>query len=354
MPSLTPILTPIFNFNLFLPSIFSFLFRLISLMCLAMARRQRFHTPTATYHVMLRGNDAQDIFFSDADRVKMCLLLQQGVERFSHCVEAFCFMSNHVHLAIRVAETSISRIMHHLAFRYTQYINRLYGRIGHLFQGRFKSVLVDDEDYLKELIRYIHLNPVRAKLTTLPQQYIWSSHRAYLGSAEFCWLTKDRVLQKFDCSKKDTANFEKYVLQGIGVETNYDFKSGSISGMVGNKEFVEEILRSTFVKRMEIKLPDLITKVCEVCDLSKEELCSPGKTQKYSQARALLSFFVREIDSISLVDLAQALSRDTSSLAKLAGRFEVKIATNPLTLEKVDILRRWVKEHYQKMPKCQA
>lgn len=107
-----------------------------------MARRPRFHTPTATYHIMLRGNDGQAIFFSEGDKVRMCLLMQQGVERFGHSIEAFCFMSNHIHLAVRVAEISISRIVHHLAFRYTRYINRLYERVGHLFQGRFKSVLV--------------------------------------------------------------------------------------------------------------------------------------------------------------------------------------------------------------------
>lgn len=130
---------------------------------------------------MLRGNDGQPIFFSEADKSRMCLLLQQGVERFGHSIEAFCFMSNHIHLAVRVSENSISRIIHHLAFRFTRYINRHYKRVGHLFQGRFKSVLVDDDDYLKELIRYIHLNPVRAGGVADPQYYVWSSHRAYMG-----------------------------------------------------------------------------------------------------------------------------------------------------------------------------
>ena len=128
----------------------------------------------------------------------MSLLIQKGIERFGHSIEAFCFMSNHIHLAVRMTLTNISRIMQHLAFCYTRYFNRQYKRIGHLFQGRFKSVLVDEEQYLREPIRYIHLNPVRAKLESLPQQYRWSSHNAYMGSDEFYWLTKDRVLMKFD------------------------------------------------------------------------------------------------------------------------------------------------------------
>ena len=96
----------------------------------------------------------------------------------------------------------------------------MYKRIGHLFQGRFKSILVDDEDYLKELIRYIHLNPVRAKLVSDPQQYFWSSHKAYLELDEFSWLTKERLLKKFDnVPKLAIGSYEKYILKGIGVET---------------------------------------------------------------------------------------------------------------------------------------
>ena len=162
-----------------------------------MARRIRFQTPASTYHVMLRGNDGQPIFFSEGDKVKLCLFIQQGVERFDHTIEAFCFMSNHIHLALRVFDTSISRIVHHLAFRFAQFVNRKYKRIGHLFQGRFKSILVDDATYLKELIRYIHLNPVRAGMVTDPRDYLWSSHNAYIGLGEFVWLSKERACKGF-------------------------------------------------------------------------------------------------------------------------------------------------------------
>ena len=106
-----------------------------------MARRLRFHLPSAIYHIMLRGNDGQPIFFCDEDRCRMCLLMQEGIERFGHIIHSFCFMTNHIHLAVQVGETSISRIMQNLAFRYTRYINRKYNRIGHLFQGRFKSII---------------------------------------------------------------------------------------------------------------------------------------------------------------------------------------------------------------------
>ena len=94
----------------------------------------------------------------------MCFLLQEGVQRFGHKIHAFCFMKNHVHFAIQVDKISISRIIQNLAFRYTRYINRKYGRIGHLFQGRFKSIIVQGSLYFNRLIKYIHLNPNRAYL----------------------------------------------------------------------------------------------------------------------------------------------------------------------------------------------
>ncbi len=313
-----------------------------------MARRHRFHTPTAMYHVMLRGNDKQPIFFSEGDKSRMCLLMQQGVERFGHTIEAFCFMSNHIHLAIQVADISISRIMQHLAFRYTRHINRKYKRVGHLFQGRFKSILVDDEDYHKELIRYIHLNPVRAKLVTHPQQYAWSSHRAYMELDELNWLTKGRVLKKFNFNGTNAVkNYESYVLQGIGVEAEFDFKSGCDAGIIGNQEFIEEIMiTASLAKPQKIELADLVTKVCEINNITREQLTMPGKHAKNSFARALLAFFVREIDYLSLASLSNILGRDLSTLSQLASRFEIKTADDPVAAKNVEEMRLWLQNPF--------
>lgn len=322
-----------------------------------MARRPRLHLPTAVYHVMLRGNDGQTIFFSDGDRSRMCLLLQQGVERFGHSVEAFCFMSNHIHLAVRVADISISQIMHHLAFRYTRYINRLYKRIGHLFQGRFKSIMVEDGDYLKDLIRYIHLNPVRAGMVSDPQYYRWSSHRPYMELDEFVWLSKDRVLKKFHLEKESAlSNYEKYILKGIGVETEFDFKSGCENGMLGDSEFINETLTKTSLEiERKIELKDLITKVCQMHNLTPDELCSFGKHARLSRARALLALLVREINYLSLENLGQLLKRDPSGLTKLANRLEIKAFKDLQIAKDLQEIRLWLSEaKVGKMSECQA
>ena len=133
-----------------------------------MARKPRVHVPGGIYHVMLRGNGGQDIFFEPEDRGEIYRLLGEGTARFEYRVHAYCLMSNHLHLAVEVGRIPLSRGMQNLAFRYTRWINRREKRMGHLFQGRYRALLVDRDAYLLELVRYIHLNPVRAGLVEEP------------------------------------------------------------------------------------------------------------------------------------------------------------------------------------------
>ena len=311
-----------------------------------MGRRQRFHAPAATYHVMLRGNDKQPIFFSNGDRARMCLLLQEGTERFGHQILAFCFMTNHIHLAIRVKEVSISRVMQHLAFRYTRYINRRMNRIGHLFQGRFKSVLVDETRYLKELVRYIHLNPIRAGLVKYPEEYLWASHRAYMMSDEFTWLTKDCLLRCFDDNRHEAiALYHEYILKGIGMQSNLDFKVGLQEGILGDEEFIDEIIENIdLMPKRKIELSDLVTKACERYHLTENDLCAPGKHQMPSQVRALLALAVRERSNLPLEQLARFLKREASGLTKLANRLEKKCLESEAIATEVKEFRRLILE----------
>ena len=159
-----------------------------------MPRKPRLHYPGALYHVILRGNARQDIFFEDQDRYRLYLLLQEGVERFGHRILAFCLMTNHIHLAIQVGNVPLSRILQNLSFRYTRWVNWRQDRVGHLFQGRYKAFVVDAEPYLLELVAYLHLNPVRVGMASDAADYPWSSHRAYLGRELLPWLDSDFVL----------------------------------------------------------------------------------------------------------------------------------------------------------------
>ena len=126
-----------------------------------MARKPRIHLPGGVYHVMLRGNGGQAISSGDEDYAYLYRLFDEGTQRFGYRVHAFCCMPNHLHLAVQVGEIPLSRALQNVAFRYTRWINRRTQRIGHLFQGRYKALLVEKDAYLVELSRYIHLNPVR-------------------------------------------------------------------------------------------------------------------------------------------------------------------------------------------------
>jgi putative transposase len=319
-----------------------------------MARKKRFHLPTAVYHVMLRGNDGQNIFFSDQDRCRMCLLMQEGIERFGHRIHAFCFMSNHIHLAIQVGDINISRVMQNLAFRYTRYINETYGRVGHLFQGRFKSVLVDLNTYFHELIRYIHLNPVRAGLSKQPENYRWSSHPVFLSLEEIPWVTSDPSLKIFgDDRKKAIGRFHEFVLKGIDLPPCLDFKSGLRGGVMGDEKFLETIVdREGISQKPEVTLADLIAKVCDRYNLSENILCSQEQTRSVSHARAMLALYVREAKTLCIEDLAQFLKREASGLSKLANRLHAKSRTSHAVASEILELKMWAENFV--MSDCQA
>jgi len=158
-----------------------------------MARKPRVHYSGAYYHVMLRGNGGMQIFHDLADRETFLDLLQESISRFECRIHAFCLMTNHVHIAIQVSDISLSKIVQNISFRYTRFFNKKAKRIGHLFQGRYKALLVDADNYLLQLIRYIHLNPLRANMVANLLDYPWSSHFAYLGKLKIHWLTTQSV-----------------------------------------------------------------------------------------------------------------------------------------------------------------
>ncbi len=166
-----------------------------------MGRKLRIYYPGAYYHVMLRGNFGEQIFYTEDDRKYLYSLLSEGVERYNYQVHAFCLMTNHIHLVIEVGSTPLSKIIQNIASRYAKRINFHLNRRGHLFQGRHLALLIDVDSYLLSVVRYIHLNPVEAAMIGNPDFYPWSSHRAYLGLARIPWLTTDFVLRYFSSEK---------------------------------------------------------------------------------------------------------------------------------------------------------
>jgi len=211
-----------------------------------MARPLRIEYPGAVYHVTARGNVGQAIFLDDEDRKSFLLILGSVVERFNWLCHAYCLMTNHYHLLIETPDANLSQGMRQLNGVYTQAFNRRHDRVGHVLQGRFKSVLIEKESYMLEVARYVVLNPVRAKLVLNPRYWRWCSYAATAGqrvAPEF--LTTDWLLQQFD-AKKDVAQraYRQFVAEGKGVSLWGELQGGILLGSGGFIKRIAPILRS--------------------------------------------------------------------------------------------------------------
>ncbi len=307
-----------------------------------MARKPRIHYPGAFYHVILRGNGGQKIFYSTADRTKFYLLLQEGIERFGHRIHCFCLMTNHIHLVVQVSAVPLSKIMQNITFRYTRHINARKKRIGHLFQGRYKSILIDADTYLLELVRYIHNNPLRAKITKTADQYKFSSHHAYLGKENLTWLTTDLVLGQFAEKKKRAIKlYHDFVLKGGDEDHRQEFYQGTAEGRIlGDDHFCENVLAKAAEKyNRKLSLKDVIAAVCRTYNITNETIAAPGKSKPASEARAVAALLVQENDSLKLTALGDFLNRDLATLSQAANRLRKRVAKDNMLLSKIKLIR---------------
>lgn len=163
-----------------------------------MARPLRIEFPGAVYHVTSRGNERRPLFRTNHDRRQFLDFLAQAAKRFGWSITAWVLMTNHFHLVIQTPQPNLSRGMQWLNGRYAGWFNRRYKRSGHLFAGRFKAIIVDKETYFQEVLRYVVLNPVRAKMVRRPEDFLWSSYRATVGlDSAPEWLDLDAALGAF-------------------------------------------------------------------------------------------------------------------------------------------------------------
>ncbi len=308
-----------------------------------MARKPRIHYPGAVYHVMLRGNAGQEIFSDSADGTLFYQLLEEAVERYACRIHAFCLMPNHVHLAIQVGEAPLSRIMHNISFRYTRFFNRKRGVTGHLFQGRYKAILIDAESFLLELVRYIHLNPVRTYTATEAEDYPWSSHRAYLGFESLPWLTVDWLQLHFsDNPSTATAQYSAFISDGVEAGDSRAFLTGNQEGRIlSDDHFVEVALyRAGEGRGHRLSMNDIVGRVCAFYQLSEEELARLGKQRHPAEARALIAWLVREQQHLSLTELGRRTRRDLASLSQAASRLERRAAQDEALADRMQSVKK--------------
>jgi REP element-mobilizing transposase RayT len=204
-----------------------------------MARPLRLEFAGAIYHLTSRGDGREAIFLDDQDREGFLSVLAAVVGRYHWRLHAYCLMGNHYHLLVETPEPNLSRGMRHLNGVYTQRFNRRHHRVGHVFQGRFKAIVVERDAYLLELVRYIVLNPVRARMHRKVHVYPWSSYRATAGLAPAPeWLTVGWLLGQFGASRaRARRRYTSFVEAGIGTSAVWGELRQQI--YLGSEEFVE-------------------------------------------------------------------------------------------------------------------
>lgn len=224
-----------------------------------MARPLRIEYPGAFYHVIQRGNERKDIFKSVQDRKQFLEYIKIVAKRYNIQVHTFCLMNNHFHLILETKEANLTKAMHALNTSYTVYFNTKRRRSGHLFQGRYKAILVEADAYLHHLSRYIHLNPVRVKMVQYPGDYAWSSYRFFVSDIKPPeWLCTDFILSIFDNHRKKSKTlYKRFVIEHIGEETDVIRNSMTANFILGNQDFIEWIKEKFITNRTDREIPEL-------------------------------------------------------------------------------------------------
>jgi REP element-mobilizing transposase RayT len=306
---------------------------------------------------MVRGIDKTNIFRDDEDKARFLERLGQNVEEGDCSVYAWALMSNHVHILFRSGKEGISTVMRKLLTWYAQYFNRKHRRTGHLFENRYKSILCDEDNYLLALIRYIHLNPVRAKIVATLEQldrYPWSGHRTLIGKAKYPWMDVDHVLSEFGATRRKAVNsYGLFMQEGLGQGRLPELTGGGLirskggwsqvlsarrSGrkeeyderILGTGDFVNAILKEAEDKtRHQLKLrrsgrtlAGIIEEECRKGRISQNELKGGGRRRKITVLRATIAKRGLEELGLSLAEIARNVGVTTSSIRKAVLRLE--------------------------------
>jgi putative transposase len=220
-----------------------------------MARPLRIEFSGALYHVTSRGDRREPIYEDDQDRERFLQTLEEVVFRYNWLCHAYCLMDNHYHLVVETPEANLSKGMRQLNGMYTQASNRRHRRGGHLFQGRFKGILVDKENYYLTLVRYVVLNPVRAGMVKRTGAWGWSSYRATAGECPSpAWLATD-VVRSYFAKRRSTAcqRYRQFVAEGIGQESVWVGLRQQV--YLGDEKFVHRMQKKIRVHGDELSIP---------------------------------------------------------------------------------------------------
>jgi len=309
-----------------------------------MARPLRIEYPGAFYHITARGNEQKDIFRDDKDREKFLDYLETATGRYKAVIHVYCLMSNHYHLLLSTPDGNLSQIMRHINGGYTTWFNKWHNRYGHLFQGRYRAILVDADPYAGELSRYIHLNPVRAGMVRLPEDYQWSSYKAYSGKAKPSrWLATDWLLQYF--GQKPAAAKKAYVFfvnAAMGTEQEDPVKEATSTLILGKSKFIDDI-REKYLGSRE-KGRD-IPALKELSKNSLEGIIKAAQDEfrgKPELARKAAIYLSHRYSGRSLREIGKMFEIGESAVSHAGSRFEAQMKESRILMKRIGCVRKTV------------
>jgi len=284
-----------------------------------MPRRPRINLPGALYHVLARGNRRQAVFRDVVDYRAYLRRLEAGLRRTGVRCFAFVLMPNHVHLLVEPQQVPLASLMQGLQQGYTQEFNRRYRTVGHVFQGRYGAILCDRDAYLLELVRYLHLNPVRGGLAQDPADYPWSSHRAYLGRERVPWLSLEPVLGLFHTDPRAARRpYSRFVADGIAQGHRADLYALWEQRYLGDEGFVQEVERQVRASPPTIRavgIDEILRLVAEEFHCSVAQVRAPGQQRVAAGARRWATLLAVEVAGERIKAVAEALGRSPGSLS---------------------------------------
>jgi REP element-mobilizing transposase RayT/ribosomal protein S13 len=297
---------------------------------MGMARPLRIEYPGAVYHVICRGNNRQAIFRDDQDRKRYLEKLSLYCQEKKVDLMAYCLLSNHVHVLLETPEGNLSKMMQALQTSYTLHFNRRHGRTGHVFEQRYKAMLVDKDNYLLQVSRYIHLNPVEAKLAERPQDYRWSSYGSYLKGKGIAGSKAESVLDYFTGSKsRRVEQYREFVEGKRGERVRNLAPEVRKQIFIGDEEFegaVQRKMERTVGREVRPTLKRIVQAVSEVTGKNEAEMRGRQRSKDIKRCRELVCYLGRRHGEVGLEELRRFLQvRELSTASHAVRRAEARL-----------------------------
>jgi REP element-mobilizing transposase RayT len=320
-----------------------------------MARPLRIEFKGALYHILSRGNERRNIFFGDADYKVFLGVLEEMSERFEVDIFAYVLMSNHYHLLIRTNQGNLSKSMQWVGTTYTRRFNLQHFRSGHLFQGRFKSILVQNDAYLMQLSCYIHRNPLRAGLVNRLADYRWSSYRTYAYKASHTkWLNKDLILSQ--CNREDSYKAYREKVQKYSEEESKVFENLRHGIVFGTKRYLNKITKKHLKKESDLELPQLnriikdkdpaklLKSAAKVINFNLTKLSQSDRILKKDiQDRDVLLYFLRGTGLYTNKQIGELFGLTYSAVSRRANIVKSEIFKQSEMRQKYSLIKSMIK-----------